>query len=86
MAYQGKVRFFNPEKGFGFIVPADKTPDIFVHFSGIQLSPGELHFRALNQEETVFYDVMYDDRKDAMTAHNVRGMGDGIPAPGTRHS
>jgi cold shock protein len=32
---QGKVKFFNEAKGFGFITPSDKSADIFVHVSGL---------------------------------------------------
>ncbi len=32
---EGTVKFFNNAKGFGFILPSDGTPDIFVHESGL---------------------------------------------------
>ncbi|MGW1463258.1 cold-shock protein [Streptomyces sp. NPDC002308] len=46
---QGTVKWFNSEKGFGFIAPDDGTPDVFVHFSAID-STG---YRSLDENQRV---------------------------------
>ena len=54
----GKVKWFNSEKGFGFISNDEDNKDIFVHFSAI-VADG---FKTLEEGQTVDYDVVETDR------------------------
>ncbi|MDN5563397.1 putative cold-shock DNA-binding protein [Luteococcus japonicus] len=49
----GTVKWFNADKGFGFIQPDDGSADVFAHFSAIN-SNG---FRSLDENDKVEYDV-----------------------------
>ena len=49
----GSVKWFSPEKGFGFITPDDGSADVFVHFSAIT---GEV-YRNLEENQKVEFDV-----------------------------
>lgn len=55
---QGTVKWFNSDKGFGFITPADNSKDLFVHFSGIVGT----NFRTLNEGDKVEYNLQNSDR------------------------
>ena len=50
---QGTVKWFNAEKGFGFIAPADGSDDVFVHYSEIQGSG----FRTLVENQQVEFEI-----------------------------
>jgi CspA family cold shock protein len=50
---QGTVKWFNGDKGFGFIAPDGGAPDVFVHFSEI----GGSGFRTLQENQRVEFEV-----------------------------
>jgi CspA family cold shock protein len=50
---QGTVKWFNGEKGFGFITPDDGGKDLFVHYSEIQGSG----YRSLEENQRVQFEV-----------------------------
>ncbi|WP_373819167.1 cold-shock protein [Glaesserella sp.] len=54
----GTVKWFNSDKGFGFITPANGGKDVFVHFSGIV---GD-KYRTLNEGDRVEYNVQDSQR------------------------
>lgn len=54
----GKVKWFNAEKGYGFIEREDGQGDVFVHFSAIQ---GD-GFKSLQEGDTVEFEIVSGDR------------------------
>ncbi|HPL10125.1 MAG: cold-shock protein [Smithellaceae bacterium] len=64
---EGKVKWFNERKGFGFI-EQEGGSDIFVHFSAIQSSG----FKTLTEGQQVSFDVVQG--KKGMEAENVRAL------------
>ncbi|MFD2595317.1 cold-shock protein [Sphingobacterium griseoflavum] len=59
---QGKVKFFNETKGFGFITPADGGKDIFVHSTGL--------LGNIREHDTVEFET--EEGKKGINAKNVR--------------
>lgn len=55
---QGKVKWFNNAKGFGFVVPEGSTDDVFAHFSQIQMEG----YRTLKTNQDVEFDLVEGDK------------------------
>ena len=54
----GPVKFFNPDKGFGFIAPDGGGDDAFVHISAVERAG----MRTLDKDQRVSYDLEKDQR------------------------
>ena len=65
---QGKVKWFNSEKGYGFIAQDGGGPDVFVHYSAIASSG----YRTLDEEQLVEFEVVQGQK--GPRADNVRPL------------
>jgi CspA family cold shock protein len=65
---QGTVKWFNAEKGFGFIAQEGGGDDVFVHFSAIQMQG----YKALEENQRVEFEVTQGPK--GPQAENVRSL------------
>jgi cold shock protein len=65
---QGKVKFFNSQRGFGFIQPTDGGADVFVHISAVERAG----MSNLNEGQTLTYDVVSERGK--LAASNLQNV------------
>ena len=63
----GTVKWFNAEKGYGFLTNDNGTEDVFVHFSAINADG----YRSLNEGQRVTFDTEIDARNNKIRAVNV---------------
>jgi CspA family cold shock protein len=70
----GTVKFFNENKGYGFIQPDDGGQDAFVHITAVERSG----MRSLRQDQRINYDLQ-EDRRGKMAAVNLKPV-DEAPA------
>lgn len=65
---QGKVKWFNNAKGFGFIVPNGSNDDVFVHFSQIQMEG----YKTLKTNQDVEFELVEGEK--GKQAQNVQSI------------
>ena len=67
---QGIVKWFNGQRGFGFIQPDEVGKDVFVHVSAVRRA-GML---ALNEGEKIGYEIVADPKTGESSADNLRSV------------
>jgi CspA family cold shock protein len=67
---QGTVKFFNAQKGYGFIVQDAGGPDVFVHISAVERAG----MRTLVEGQKVSFDVEADRRSGKSAAANLQAI------------
>lgn len=66
----GTVKWFNAQKGFGFIQPDDGGKDVFVHISAVERAG----MRSLNEGQKISFDIVADRRTGKSSAENLRAV------------
>ena len=66
----GTVKFFNSQKGFGFIVQDGGGPDVFVHISAVERAG----MSNLNEGQKLSFDVQADQRSGKSAAANLKAV------------
>jgi cold shock protein len=67
---QGTVKFFDGQRGFGFIQPDDGGKDVFVHISAVERAG----MRALNEGQKIAFDVVADRKTGKSSANNLQAV------------
>ena len=67
---RGTVKWFNAEKGYGFLSNDEGGEDVFVHFSAIQTDG----YRTLEEGQKVEFEEEMDERKGKLRAVNVKPL------------
>jgi CspA family cold shock protein len=67
---KGTVKWFNGQKGFGFIEPENGDKDVFVHISAVERAG----MSSLNEGQKVSFDIVADRRSGKSAAENLRAI------------
>ena len=65
---KGTVKWFNAQKGFGFIQPDAGGPDVFVHISAVERAG----LRGLNEGQKIGYEIVADKRTGKSSADSLQ--------------
>jgi CspA family cold shock protein len=65
---QGAVKWYNDQKGYGFIQPDDGSKDVFVHVSAVERAG----LRSLSEGQKVTFDLVSDRKTGKASADNLR--------------
>ena len=68
---QGTVKWFNAQKGFGFIEPQDGGADVFVHISAVERAG----MRDLREGQKINYEIVQDRRTGKSSADQLQAVG-----------
>jgi cold shock protein len=66
----GTVKFYNTQKGFGFIEPDDGSNDVFVHATALERAG----MSSLNEGQKVSFDTQEDRRTDELAVGNIQAV------------
>jgi CspA family cold shock protein len=64
----GTVKWFNTQKGYGFIQPDEGGADVFIHITALEKSG----LRGLNEGQKITYDIQNDPKKGKAAAVNIQ--------------
>jgi cold shock protein len=67
---KGTVKWFNGQKGYGFIQPDDGSKDVFVHISAVERAG----MQGLNEGQKVSFDVIANRKSGKSAAENLRAV------------
>lgn len=68
MSQTGTIKFFNPDKGYGFIKPDDGGRDIFLHITAVE----QAGLTTLNEGQKVSFDIEADKKGKGPKAVNLK--------------
>ena len=66
----GTVKFFNTDRGFGFITPEDGGPDVFVHISALEAAG----IQSVSEGDRLSFDAVMDQRRGKTNAQNIKQL------------